>query len=103
MANQALSTDAAQMLTAANQMQTIADNVLAGLQKYVTMNQDLMGVGFGGDAAMASMGTTENINNTGRQVQLRFQNVIDTIKKSAHSYTAMNDANRAALSNIQPA
>lgn len=103
MGNQALTTDSAQMLTGANQMQHIADNVLQGLSKYLTMNQDLGGVAFGGDAYLASMNTTENIQNTGKQVQMRFQNVIDTIKTSAHQYSAMNQDNRANLSNIQSA
>jgi hypothetical protein len=103
MANQALTTDATQMLSGANQMQHIADNVLQGLSKYLTMNQDLGGVGFGGDAYQASMNTTANVQNTGKQVQMRFQNVIDTIKSSAHKYQAMNDANRSNLSNISPA
>ncbi|MGO9103073.1 MAG: hypothetical protein ACLP9Y_27900 [Mycobacterium sp.] len=97
----ALNTDSTQMLSGAAQMENIANEVLAALGRYVTMNQNLTGTGFIGDAAMASMATTEDINNTGRQVSQRFQNVIDMMKRSAQQYAEMNNQNRAALSNIQ--
>lgn len=97
----AFNTDSTQMMTGAAQMENIVNEVLAALGRYVTMNQNLTGAGFIGDAAMASMATTEDINNTGRQVSQRFQNVIDMMKRSAQQYAEMNNQNRAALGNIQ--
>nr|VTP02299.1 Proteins of 100 residues with WXG [Mycobacterium riyadhense] len=99
--SQPLNTDHAQMMSAAAQMDNIASEVLAALGRYGTMNQNLTGSGFIGDAAMASMASTEDIQNTGHQVSARFQSVIDMIKRSAHQYQEVNNQNRAALSNIQ--
>lgn len=98
---QALNADWTQLLSAASQMRTIAGDVLSALGRYSMMNQNLTGTGFIGDAAMASMATTEDIHNTGRQVSQRFESVIETMEASAHQYQEMNNQNRAALGNIQ--
>jgi len=96
----ALNADVAQMLTGASQMEAIGQDVLASLGRYVTMNQNLTGSGFIGNAALASMSTTEDVANTGRQVSARFQNVVDTIKRSAHQYAETDAQNRAALGGV---
>ena len=97
----ALNADVAQMLSGASQMENIQQEVLAALGRYSTMNQNLTGTGFIGDAAMASMASTEDISNTGRQVSQRFQNCIDMMKRSAQQYQEVNAQNRAALGSIQ--
>ncbi|KEP38787.1 hypothetical protein LAUMK4_05752 [Mycobacterium persicum] len=97
----ALNADVAQMLNGAQTLATIQSDVLSALGRYVTMNQNLTGTGFSGDAALASMATTEDINRTGQQVNDRFQNVINMMKRSAHQYAETNAQNRAALGSIQ--
>ncbi|WP_301149887.1 hypothetical protein [Mycobacterium simiae] len=96
--SQPLNADSAAMASAAAALENIAGDVLTALGRYSTMNGNLTGAGFVGDAAMASMATTEDISNTGRQVHDRFQTVINMVKKSGHEYAAMNDANRSTLS-----
>ncbi|ULP45410.1 hypothetical protein [Mycobacterium lentiflavum] len=95
-----MNADVAQMLTGASQMTNIQQEVLTALGRYVTMNQNLTGTGFSGDAALASMATTEDINRTGQQVSQRFQSVIDMMKSSAHQYQQVNEQNRAALGSV---
>lgn len=97
----ALNADTAQMLAGAGQMHNIQQEVMAALGRYVTMNQNLTGTGFSGNAALASMSTTEDVNRTGQQVNTRFQNVIDMMKRSAHQYAETDAQNRAALGSIQ--
>jgi hypothetical protein len=97
----ALNADVAQMASGASQMENIQQEVLAALGRYQTLNQNLTGTGFVGDAALASMASVEDINNTGRQVGQRFQNCIDMMKRSAQHYHEVNAQNRAALGSIQ--
>lgn len=97
----ALNADVAQMLSGASQLSNIQQEVLSALGRYVTMNQNLTSTGFSGDAALASMATTEDINRTGQQVNQRFQSVIDMMKRSAHQYQETNAQNRAALGSVQ--
>ncbi|BDN85416.1 MULTISPECIES: hypothetical protein [Mycobacterium ulcerans group] len=97
----ALNADVAQMLSGAGQLDNIKQEVLAALGRYVTMNQNLTGTGFAGTAALASMATTEDINRTGQQVNQRFGNVIDMMRRSAQQYQETNAQNRAALGSVQ--
>lgn len=97
----ALNADVAQLLSGASRMEQIQQDVLGSLGRYVTMNQNLTGTGFIGDAAMASMVSTEDISNTGRQVATRFENCIAMIKRSAQQYQEVNAQNKAALGSIQ--
>lgn len=96
----ALNTDVTAMLNGAARMEQIAQDVLGGFGRYMSMNQDLTATGFQGDAAIASLTTTEDISNTGRQVSARFQACIDMMKQSAAEYQRMNDENRTALSQV---
>jgi len=97
----ALNTDIAQMNSGAGQLENILQDVLSSLGRYETMNQNLTGTGFIGDAAMMSLKTTGDVAQTGRQVSTRFDYCISTMRRSAAQYAHMNDANRAALGNIQ--
>ncbi|MGV7254560.1 hypothetical protein PJI20_10235 [Mycobacterium kansasii] len=99
----AFQTDSSRMLTAAGQLDTILQDVLGSLGRYVTMNQNLTGPGLDGTAALASLATTEDIATTGKQVSARFQSVIDMMRRGASEYQNMNEQNRAALSNIPTA
>lgn len=99
----ALNTDTARLMSGAAQMETIGNDALGALGRYVAMNQNLTGSGFIGNAALASLATTEDVATTGRQVSARFQAVCDMIKRSAQEYEHMNEQNRAALSNISQA
>lgn len=94
----ALNADVAVMQGAAQQLGDIRDEVVTALGRYVTMNQNLTGAGFAGNAALASLASTEDIARTGQQVTVRFGNVISEIQKSAQRYDQEDAANRAALS-----
>ena len=96
----AFNTDTEALQNGAVQMQNIAQDVLNGLARYMSTNQDLTGPGFDGLAAMASLRTTEDISTTGKQVSARFQACIDMMKSSAHQYAQMNEDNRTALSHV---
>lgn len=93
----ALNADTSQMLTAAGQLSNIKDEVLAALGRYQTMNQNLHGAGFDGDASLASLNSTEQIRHTGQQVSTRFENCINMMKTGAHQYAESNAQNRANL------
>lgn len=95
-----LNADVAQLGAAAAALDSVGGEVLSALGRYTTMNQHLTSSAFTGSAALASMATTEDITNTGRQVSEHFHNVINMIKKSGQEYQAMEDANRAALGGI---
>ncbi|MCW2687528.1 MAG: hypothetical protein JWR37_2418, partial [Mycobacterium sp.] len=99
----ALNTDVNQMNTGAGQLENILQDVLSSLARYETMNQNLTGTGFIGDAAMMSMRTTGDVAQTGKQVSSRFEYCISTMRRSAAQYAQMNDANRAALGNVTSA
>jgi uncharacterized protein YukE len=99
----ALNTEAQAMYAAANQLDGIKQDVLAALAQYVTMNQNLTGPGMNGTAAVASLATTEDVAQTGRQVSARFDHVIQMMRTGAHNYQQMDEENRAKLANIRPA
>jgi uncharacterized protein YukE len=96
----ALSTDTKRMLEAASQLESIRNEVMSSLGRYMTMNQDLTSGPFTGSAALASMRTTGDISTTGKQVSARFQACIDQIRASAHQYAQMNEQNAANLGGI---
>ncbi|HME48073.1 hypothetical protein [Mycobacterium sp.] len=99
----ALNTEAEAMYAAANQLDQIKQDVVNALGQYLTMNQNLTGPGLNGTAATASLATSEDITNTGRQVGARFDHVIQMMRKGAHDYQSMDEQNRARLANIRPA
>ncbi len=99
----ALNTEADRMYAAANQLDQIKQDVVSALGRYLTMNQNLTGPGMNGQAAFASLATTEDIHQTGNQVGARFDHVIQMIRKGAHDYQTMDEQNRARLANIRPA
>jgi uncharacterized protein YukE len=96
----ALLTDTERMLEAASRLDSVRNEVMSALGRYMTMNQDLTGGPFSGSAALASMRTTEDISTTGKQVSARFQACIDQIRASAHQYAQMNEQNAANLGGI---
>lgn len=96
----AFNTDTERMLESASRLESIRDEVLSSLGRYMMTNQDLTGGAFQGMAALASMRTTEDISTTGKQVSARFQSCIDQIRGSAHQYSQMNEQNAAQLGNI---
>src|SRR5690348_11332405 len=93
-------TDTEQMLTAAQRLDSVRNEIMGMLTQYQTMNQDLGQGAFQGLASNASLRTTEDVASTGRQVSARFQGVIDHMKSSAHQYAGMNQDNAAKLGNI---
>ncbi|VBA62469.1 hypothetical protein [Mycobacterium attenuatum] len=95
-----LNTAASRMRQVAATLDQVRNDVLAGLGNYEVMNQNLNGTGFIGTASLASLNTTLDVANTGRQVSQRFQSVIDQINKGAAQYESANESNRAALSNV---
>lgn len=97
----ALNTEAEAMYNAANRLDNIKNDVLAALGQYLTMNQNLTGPGMDGTAALASLATTEDVTQTGRQVSMRFDHVVQMMRSGAHQYQSMDEQNRASLSNIQ--
>src|SRR5271166_5703411 len=97
----ALNADVAQMLSAAGQLKNIQSEVLSSLARYQTMNQNLHGAGFDGDASLASLNSVEQIRHTGQQVSTRFENTIHMMERAAQQYAHTNDQNRAALGNVQ--
>ncbi|GAB5901232.1 WXG100 family type VII secretion target [Mycolicibacterium mageritense] len=93
-------TDTEQMLSAAQRLDNVRNEILGELTRYMSMNQDLGAGAFQGKASNASLRTTEDVATTGRQVSARFQGVIDHMKSSAAQYAGMNDDNAAKLGNI---
>ena len=96
----ALNADVAQMLSAAGQLKNIESEVLTALGRYQTMNQNLHGAGFDGDASLASLNSVEQIRHTGQQVTTKFENVIHMMERAAQQYQDTNAQNRAALGNV---
>lgn len=96
----ALNADTAQMLSAAGQLKNIQTEVLTALGRYQTMNQNLHGAGFDGDASLASLNSTEQIRHTGQQVSTKFENVIHMMERGAQQYQETNAQNRANLGSI---
>lgn len=98
--NGALNTDTGAMLEGTRQLANIHMDLMASLQRYQTMNQNLTSSGFQGDAAIQSMTTTEDIRRTGTQVTQRFETVINTIKTSAAHYDSTNQQNRNVIGQV---
>jgi hypothetical protein len=96
----ALNTAASRMRHVAATLDRVRNDVLAGLGNYEVMNQNLNGTGFIGTASLASLNTTAEVANTGRQVSQRFEAVINQINAGAAKYESANEHNRAALSNV---
>ena len=63
----ALNADVAQMLSAAGQLKNIQTEVLTALGRYQTMNVNLHGTGFDGDASLASLNSVEQIRAYGHR------------------------------------
>lgn len=95
-----LNTDSGRLRSAAMQLDQIKTEVLSALGRYVTMNQDLNGAGFSGTASLASLRTTEDIAQTGRQVSNRFEQIIDAMRTGADEYDRVEHENQAAVSSI---
>lgn len=93
-----LNTEAARMRQVAATLDQVRHDVLAALTNYETMNQNLNGTGFIGLASAASVRTAGDVANTGRQVNQRFQTLIDQINRAAAHYEQGNAANQASLS-----
>ena len=81
----ALNADVAQMLSAAGQLKNIQSEVLTALGRYQTMNQNLHGAGFDGDASLASLNSVEQIRHTGQpgQHEVRERDPHDAARCSA--------------------
>lgn len=95
-----LNTDSAKLRGAAMHLDQIKSDTLTSLGRYLSMNQDLTGASFGGNAALASLRTTEDVSNTGRQVSSRFEQVIDAMRMGADEYDRVEQENASAVSGI---
>lgn len=95
-----LNTDSAKLRAAATQLDGIKNDTLQGLGRYLTMNQDLTGGGFGGNAAMASLRTTEDVGSTGRNVAARFDSVISAMQQGAAEYDRIEAENQANIASV---
>lgn len=95
-----LNTDSAKLRAAAARLDQIKQETLTGLGRYLTMNQDLTGGGFNGNAALASLRTTEDVATTGRNVSARFDSVIQAMNAGAAEYDRVEAENAAQVSGI---
>jgi hypothetical protein len=96
-----LNTDVERLIGAANALDGIRDETLSALGRYLGTNQDLTGTGFIGQAALASLTTTEDVTTTGRNVSARFENVIQQMRNGAAEYERMNADNAAGFGGVQ--
>jgi hypothetical protein len=95
-----LNTDSAKLRAAASQLDGIKNETLQSLGRYLTMNQDLTGGAFGGNAALASLRTTEDVGNTGRNVSARFDSVISAMQQGAAEYDRIEAENQANIASV---
>ena len=95
-----LNTDSAKLRTAASELDRIKNDTLQGLGRYMTMNSDLTGGGFGGNAALASLRTTEDVATTGRNVSARFDSVITAMNSGAAEYDRVEAENQANIASV---
>jgi hypothetical protein len=95
-----LNTDSAKLRTAASELDRIKNDTLQGLGRYMTMNSDLTGGGFGGNAALASLRTTEDVATTGRNVSARFDSVITSMNSGAAEYDRVEAENQANIASV---
>jgi hypothetical protein len=95
-----LNTDSAKLRAAASQLDQIKNDTLQGLGQYLTMNQDLTGGAFGGNAALASLRTTEDVASTGRNVSARFDSVISAMQQGAVEYDRIEAENQANVASV---
>jgi hypothetical protein len=95
-----LNTDSGRLRAAAAQLDRIKNDTLQALGRYLTMNQDLTGGGFNGNAALASLRTTEDVATTGRNVSARFDSVIGAMNSGAAEYDRIESENTANVGSI---
>ena len=95
-----LNTDSAKLRAAANELDRIKNDTLQGLGRYMSINQDLTGAGFGGNAALASLRTTEDVASTGRNVSARFDSVISAMNAGAAEYDRVEAENQARIAGV---
>jgi hypothetical protein len=95
-----LNTDSAKLRAAASELDRIKNDTLQGLGRYLTMNQDLTGAAFGGNAALASLRTTEDVSTTGRNVTARFDSVISAMQQGAAEYDRVEAENQANIASV---
>jgi len=95
-----LNTDSAKLRAAAAELDRIKNDTLQGLGRYMTMNSDLTGGGFGGNAALASLRTTEDVATTGRNVSARFDSVITAMNSGAAEYDRVESENQANIASV---
>jgi len=95
-----LNTDSAKLRAAASELDRIKNDTLQGLGRYMTMNSDLTGGGFGGNAALASLRTTEDVATTGRNVSARFDSVITAMNSGAAEYDRIESENQANIASV---
>jgi hypothetical protein len=92
--------DPGRVLQAASALERIGQDTLAGLSRYVTMNQNLNGTGFSGIASLASVNTSVDVSHTGQQVSQRFQATVDQMRKAVMHYNQTNHDNASALTSV---
>lgn len=95
-----LNTDSAKLRSAATELDRIKNDTLQSLGRYMTMNTDLTGGGFGGNAALASLRTTEDVATTGRNVSARFDSVISAMNAGAAEYDRIESENQANIASV---
>ncbi len=95
-----LNTDSAKLRAAGAELDRIKNDTLQGLGRYMTMNSDLTGGGFGGNAALASLRTTEDVATTGRNVSARFDSVITAMNSGAAEYDRVEAENQANIASV---
>lgn len=95
-----LNVDPGRVLQAAAALEAIGNDVVANLNRYVTMNQTLNGTGFNGIASLASVNTSVDVAHTGTTVHTRFQATIDQMRKGVAQYNQINHDNASALTSV---
>lgn len=95
-----LNVNPGRVLQAAAALEGIGNDVVAGLNRYVTMNQNLNGTGFSGLASLASVNTSVNVAQTGTKVHTRFQATVDQMRKGVAQYNQINQDNASALTSV---
>lgn len=95
-----LNVDPGRVLQAAAALESIGNDVVANLNRYVTMNQNLNGSGFSGIASLASVNTATDVSHTGTTVHTRFQATIDQMRKGVAQYNQINQDNASSLTSV---
>jgi hypothetical protein len=95
-----LNNDFDRMDANASRLESIGQNVVAKLARYMSTNQDLTGPGLGGTAGTASLASAEKIQRAGVNVHAHYGRMVDAIRSSTAGFRAQQEQATAALSNV---